>query len=79
MKNWRPIGRTEGNSWSLFTKEQWSGILFRMTIDALIMLFGANFSAQLNRVMVESAAAGTAQKESQEDPRDRVRSFPLTR
>jgi len=54
-------------------------ILVWVYVSGLIMLFGANFSAQLNRAMTESAAAGAEPRELQAGPGDKIRSFPLTR
>jgi len=54
-------------------------ILVWVYVSGLIMLFGANFSAQLNRATGEKTAGGLEQKDSQEGPRDKVRSFPLIR
>ncbi len=52
-------------------------ILVWVYTSGLIMLFGANFSAQLHRGAGEGAMAQTARPK--EDPRDKIRSFPLSR
>lgn len=54
-------------------------ILVWVYTSGLIMLFGANFSAQLSRATGEKTAAVPEQKDSQEGPRDKIRSFPLSR